>query len=287
MLQTQIARYGQVVDALDGTLVATRFLSPGTREQLDAQGFSYADATGNVRLSISRPPFYVELRGADVNPWKEPRPLKTLGGASTAAVVRALLDFKPPYGVSDLAARAGLQVPTVSRVVSFLAEEALIIREARGPITLVKWQDLIRRWAQDYDLFRSNASLAAFEPRGVDAAVQKLDRLKGRWAITGSVATQVRVQTAPPALLAVYVEGSAQRALAEMDLRESIGTSNVVLLEPRSSLPFERSWEAAGLRYAALSQVAVDLLTGPGRSPSEAEMLLDWMAMNEDAWRSS
>lgn len=35
-----------------------------------------------------------------------------------------------------------------------------------------------------------------------------------------------------------------------------------------------------------MGQVAVDLLTGPGRNPSEAVALLDWMAANERAWRA-
>jgi hypothetical protein len=39
------------------------------------------------------------------------------------------------------------------------------------------------------------------------------------------------------------------------------------------------------VRFAALSPVAVDLLTGPARNPSEANALLDWMAANEPAWR--
>jgi hypothetical protein len=39
------------------------------------------------------------------------------------------------------------------------------------------------------------------------------------------------------------------------------------------------------VRIAAVSQVAVDLLTGPGRNPSEATALLDWMTANESAWR--
>ena len=37
---------------------------------------------------------------------------------------------------------------------------------------------------------------------------------------------------------------------------------------------------------AALSQAAVDLLTGPGRGPAEADELIRWMREHEDAWRS-
>lgn len=37
----------------------------------------------------------------------------------------------------------------------------------------------------------------------------------------------------------------------------------------------------------ALSQVAVDLITSPGRDPNEAEALVQWMRENEDAWHAS
>jgi hypothetical protein len=52
------------------------------------------------------------------------------------------------------------------------------------------------------------------------------------------------------------------------------------------TVAFERPGEAGGLRMAALSPAAVDLSSGPGRNPSEASALLDWMERNESAWRS-
>jgi hypothetical protein len=38
-------------------------------------------------------------------------------------------------------------------------------------------------------------------------------------------------------------------------------------------------------QIAAPTQVAADLLNGPGRNPSEAEELLAWMSAHEGAWR--
>src|SRR5690606_10228433 len=95
-IRNQLMQY-QVAGQVTGSLVAARYLTQRTRELLKAAGISYADATGNVRIAVPRPPFYVELDGADSNPWIETRSLKSLAGASSAAVARALLDFKPPY----------------------------------------------------------------------------------------------------------------------------------------------------------------------------------------------
>ena len=49
---------------------------------------------------------------------------------------------------------------------------------------------------------------------------------------------------------------------------------------------FERTSTKGGVTVAALSQVAADLLTSPGRGPNEAEALMDWMQQNEGAWRA-
>ena len=43
---------------------------------------------------------------------------------------------------------------------------------------------------------------------------------------------------------------------------------------------------ATGCGALPPSQLAVDLLTGPGREPSQGEQMLIWMEQNEDAWRT-
>ena len=43
--------------------------------------------------------------------------------------------------------------------------------------------------------------------------------------------------------------------------------------------------DRVALVNAAPSQVAVDLLTGPGRNPAEGQALLDWMENHECTWR--
>jgi hypothetical protein len=59
----------------------------------------------------------------------------------------------------------------------------------------------------------------------------------------------------------------------------------VVLAEPFDPVVFDRCTIRESLRVVAPTQLAVDLLTGPGREPSEGEELLDWMRRNEEEWR--
>jgi hypothetical protein len=83
----------------------------------------------------------------------------------------------------------------------------------------------------------------------------------------------------------VYVDNVTQAAKA-WSLRPVTSGGNVLLAEPESDVVFQRTTIArSGVIVAAAAQVAVDLLTGPGRNPSEGEELLDWMEHNEPAWR--
>ncbi|MBA2731053.1 MAG: hypothetical protein H0U48_09930 [Euzebyaceae bacterium] len=83
----------------------------------------------------------------------------------------------------------------------------------------------------------------------------------------------------------VYVDHSSNSA-DEFDLRPTDAGANVILLEPYDDVVFERLVEHNGLKLVNPSQLAVDLLTGPGRSPSEGQELLAWMKEHTDAWRA-
>jgi len=272
---------------VDGTLVLSRFLTSRTRSMLEKLGFSYADATGNLRIATRVPPIFIELSGAGSNPWAEARPLRSLRGPASARVVRALLDFRPPYPLRLLAELAGLPLGSASRVVSFLVSEALVERTGRGPIEDVDWKGLLKRWTQDYSFLKSNNSRFFLEPRGPRVFEARLREFEaGSYAVTGSLAASRRAEVAPAALAAVYVQ-NIEKAASRLGLRVAPSGGNVVLLEPLADLAFERTWTEDGVTLAALPQVAADLTTSPGRGPAEAEALVEWMEENEDAWRRS
>lgn len=282
----QLAAYGRLSDGeVAVPVLVAPFLSSRTRERLEEHGVGYIDLTGNVRVALDRPALFVHTRGAQRDPRREERPARTLKGAKAGRIVRALCDFAPPAGVRELAKKARTDPGYVSRVFTLLEKEDLIHREIRGPVTRVDWQALIRRWTEDYSLFGSNRAGSYLEPRGLNALLRKLSNPDFRYAVTGSLGS-ASVATVAPARLAVLFVDDIEDAAERLALRPTEVGANIILAEPFDPGVYERDEERDGITYVAPSQNAADLLTSPGRGPSQAEELMEWMARNEGAWRS-
>ncbi|MGH2381265.1 MAG: hypothetical protein ACRDG7_08600 [Candidatus Limnocylindria bacterium] len=268
-------------------LVLTGVLTPRTREVLDQANLSYADAVGALRLVMPQPAVSIEhWTEARRRPPPERRELQSLKTAAAGRGVRALCDLRPPYGVREFASRAGLSPATASRLFDLLDREALIERDSpRLPVRKVDWAGLVRRWADDYSFAKSNRVEAVLEPRGLPALLRKLASYPAAYAVTGSQAAY-RLNPIAPTRLAMLFVVDAQRAIQELELRPTDAGANVLLAEPFDAVVFERTQSADGVRYAAPSQVVADLLNGPGRSPQEAEALLEWMAAHKAAWQA-
>jgi hypothetical protein len=266
-------------------LVAAPFLSPRTCELLASAGVSYLDATGNLRLALEHPAVFVEARGAEQDPAREPRPLLSLKGPAAGRVVRALCDFLPPYGVRALAQRCGTTPASASRVAGLLERDAIVTRGDAGEITDVDWRALLRRWTQNYQFASSNTTMTFLEPCGLDALVQKLSRFGGPYAITGSLAAEGRAPAGASRCAIVYVPDPSAAA-ESLDLRPADRGANVILAAPFDPVAFDRTRCENGVKYAALSQVAADLLANSRAGPTEAEGLMVWMRKNERAWRT-
>lgn len=267
-------------------VVMARYLAPPTRERIAAGGAGYVDATGNVLLSSDRPALALRDRGEDRDPWRgRGRPRGTLQGAPAARVVRALADFAAPCTVPELAGRAGASIGATYRVVAFLEGEGLLTRTPYGPISEVQWRPLLERWSQDYGFAASNTVQTFLEPRGLGPFTERLgESPELEYVATGSLAAGRIAPYAPARMATLYVRDLATAA-ETLDLRAVDSGANVALAAARYDVVFDRSQTIEGLRIAAVSQVAVDLLTGPGRNPSEAVALLDWMERNARDWR--
>jgi hypothetical protein len=268
------------------TMVMSRYLAPPIRERLSEGDMSFIDATGNILVQSSRPALYVRDRGADKDPWRSPgRPRGTLVGEPAARVVRALIAVRGPWSARDLVSASGASTGATYRVLEFLREEGLV-QKTGTDYALEDWPTLLRRWSRDYSFVRDNQTSSYIEPRGLEALQSKAANSQySQYAITGTIAAAQWAPYAPARAAMVYVDDAA-RAAKEWGLRPAEKGANVILAEPKYDVVFSgSSTNSDGVIIVAVEQAAVDLLTGPGRNPSEGEELISWMERNESEWR--
>ena len=173
----------------------------------------------------------------------------------------------------------------VSRVASLLEPDGIVTKERpRGRIVRVNWETLARRWAMDYDFAASNVLTTWLAPRGTRALFSRLRATGSRYAVTGSFAGHRLAPIAEPRLAALYVDDPDTAAQA-LGLRPAETGGNVLLVRPFDPVVFERAEHADGITFARVTQVLLDLMTGPGRGPAEAAALLAWMRDHEDLWK--
>lgn len=267
------------------SLLAAPYVNPATRVRLTELGVGYADATGNISLRLDRPALFLRDVGNDKDPWRGPgRPRGSFKGGTAARVFRALVDFKPPYSVPELVRLSQASSGVTYRVVEFLEREDLLRRENGKRVIDVDWRQLIERWSREYGFALSPSTTSFLEPRGIEVTLGKLRGSSLDYSLTSSSASQFYAPYAPVRALSVYVT-SIDEAAAAFDLRPAPTGGNVLLAVPEDVVAFERTQTYDGLIVAAPSQVAADLLGGPGRSPEEGRILLEWMEQNEPAWR--
>lgn len=267
-------------------MVMSRYLAPPIREALKEEDMSFIDATSNMLVQSARPPLFVRDRGADKDPWRGPgRPRGTLAGEPAARVVRALVDRRGPWSARDLVEASGASTGATYRVLEFLQEEGLVDKTAER-YAVNGWPNLLRRWSRDYGFLRTNRTFTYIEPRGLDALLKRAANSQyAPYAVTGSTAAAQWESYASARAAMVYVD-DAEQAAEVWGLRQTDKGMNVILAEPKYDVVFSGTGiNDQGNVIVAPAQAAVDLLTGPGRNPSEGEQLISWMELNEPVWR--
>jgi hypothetical protein len=166
-----------------------------------------------------------------------------------------------------------------------LADELVIERAPRGPVTSAEWEPLLRKITSTYSLLDANTTSTWIAAAGPERLVDDLSGLRvGRWAVTGSLVASAVSPVAAPEMAVIYTDDAERLAKAARLLPAKTG-ANVVLAEPYDPIVFERVRDADGVQSVSIAQAAIDCLTGPGRMPAEGEALLAWMRRNEPRWR--
>jgi hypothetical protein len=270
-------------------LFVADYLGPATRRALTEAGISYVDATGWVRLVSDDPLILLTGEGAERSPRApESAAVVRLNGVATSRVIRALSEVEVPVGVRELASVAQVSPGSVSKLLTTLAAEGIVDRDARGAVSNVRRRSLLRRWAQDYGYATTNPAVAYWlAPRGLAQVIDRVAEQEGV-AVTGSAAARRllppdKTSVVPLRLLALYA-ASPRRLAEQLGLVEAdAATANVVIAAPQDGRILPGPGEPATLAPTAL--VVADLLTLPGRSDAEAEQLMDALASIDPSWK--
>lgn len=281
----------QLMGETAAVLVIAPWLSPRVRERLDHADVGYLDLTGNSHIRIRRPSVLIRTVGASKNPSPSRPPGRGLSGNKAARLVRLLVDVRPPYVATELGAASALSLPYVSRLLEVMTDQALIVRHGRR-IVEVDWVGLIRERAAQTNLLKANPAVEMMAPQGWKSVLQRLGshpELARQAAVTGPRAVEVVSPLTAGGQLMLYVPWTVHapdefgRALG---LLRSEHSPDVLLLRAGNSVVFQRTRMVGDhVPHVALSQLAIDCLSGTGRMPAEGEAVLDKMISTEYEWR--
>ncbi len=155
-----------------GAIVAP-YTCAANKRLFTERGIGYVDAPWQCPSGLRQACLLPRESRADRGPWPTSSELRSLKGKATEAAVRTLLDFDPPYGIRQLADRAGVSAPTPSRVVNVLDKEGLVDRKPRGPVQSLDWEGTLRRWRLDYSVTETNGVATG---RAVDKDAEAMTR---------------------------------------------------------------------------------------------------------------
>lgn len=270
-------------------LVVANYIGATLRDLLAAEGFSFADATGWVRLAVDNPLILLTGRGADRAPRDRTSSAVTrLNGIAANRTIRALTTSDLPLGVRALAAAAQVSPGSVSKLLVTLATEGAVDRDDTGRVTAVRARAVVRRWVADYGFTTSNRGAEFFiAPRGLSRTLQRLTSTP-LVALTGSAAARTLlpdgvVPVVPLTLLAVYTPTPTSLAADLGLIPATASTANVVIAAPQD--PDILSDD--GVSVAPATLVLADLLTLPGRSDAEAEQLMNTLSVTNRSWEDT
>jgi hypothetical protein len=272
-------------------LHAASYLPPAARERLAAEGASYADATGWVRLVSDDPMIAITAQGAPRAPKRDQRLVTTrLDGPATGRVMGALLEADAPVGVRELAELARVSAGTVSKLLPTLEAEGALERDPSGRVSAIDRRGVLRRWTADYGVLKSNDIPGYFvAPRGLDATLGQISQLP-RTAVTGARGGALwlpegTAPVVPVTQLVAYTDDPERAATALGLVPVDAPVANVILLAPQNPSILASPAHIADTPVAPLPLVLADLLTLPGRYAQQAEALMDALAKTEPEWR--
>lgn len=257
-------------------LVVAPYLKPELLERLAEEGISAVDLSGNMAITV--PGRWLVIRSGAPNRFPASATIKNIYRGKSALVCRALM-LKGEYPsatamANELGDAAGVTLPTVSKVLTSLEEELLVVREG-GTIRVIQPSRLLDNLVANYR--------SPVEQRVLRGKVSSPDALRARlqeWASRSAPAYAIdapeRYTIYPSAIQAQRIYTTSLNALMDgVPVDESARFPDVEIVETDDLSVYLGRVLANGTYWASPLQVYLELAKGGKRAEQAAAPIRD------------
>ena len=279
--QLRRANEGRTLHKGSVLMVIAEYLSPGAKEQLEAEHIGYFESGGSLYLPAPGAYCYIERPSARAFE----RSLRSLFSGRRAQVLHALLvHHERWFGVHELAKLAMVSPATVSEVLSELERQDWVRLQGKGPRKarqLCQPSALLDAWAKQVKDSPA-PSMSRYYVPGIkaDGLMSRIGEEFGKHNIEYAVSYESAAQRYAPFLshisqvrLRIIKSSESQAPISALGARSVAEGFNLAIIDTESpgELLFRNNIENIWL--ASPVQVYLDLMHGEGRSMEMAEHL--------------
>lgn len=273
-----LSRWQTLRSAVSGSHVpalVVPFMSTGAQEVCRQNHINWFDLSGNA--SVRAPGLRIRIDGQPNRFARPGRPASVFERRSVRLTRVLLTSPERDWSVREGARASGLDEGLVSRVVSRLVEDQLLLRDEKRRFRVRDRGLLLDAWREAADFTNHQIVRGQIAARSGDeltrAISSRLTKLGIEHAATGLAAAWFYDAFAMFRLATVFVtEMPSALALAEIGFREE-PSANTWLVVPNDDGVFEGAREIDGLRCVHPVQAFIDLKGQPERAPEAAEHL--------------
>jgi DNA-binding transcriptional regulator YhcF (GntR family) len=277
----QLRKAGQSFQKEPILVLIAEYLSPGAKQQLEAEHIGYYESGGSLYLPAPGAYCYIEKPSAKVFE----RSVRSLFSGRRAQVLHGLLlHSKQWFGVHEMAELAMVSPATVSEVFSELERQDWVTSQGKGPgktRQLSQPAALLDAWAKQIKDSPSPAMARYYVPGlKADGLMSRIDDVFWKRNIEYAVSYESAAQRYAPFLsnisqvrVRVLKSPESQPAISELGARSVVEGSNLAIIDTDSPGELLFREKIDDIWLASPVQVYLDLMHGEGRSMEMAEHL--------------
>ena len=268
-------------------LVAVPYMGEAGKRHCEAAGVSWLDLSGNAR--IVAPGLQVHVEGRPNAYAHRGRPANVFAPKSSRAARWMLMHPESATSQRDLARAVDIDEGQLSRVVSRLVEDGLVLRDEGGLLRAPEPDLLLQAWNEAYDFSRHEIIRGHVAARSGDALARQLaEAFEARsieYAATGLAAAWIYTRFVGFRTATLYVrERPDADVLKALGFREDERGANLWLVLPNDEGVFHGAATAEGVHCVHPVQAWLDLHGHPERATEAAERLRDdYLKWSSDA----